>query len=37
MVEVSKEKLKALEQAVAQIDRQFGKGRSSASATGRTR
>jgi RecA/RadA recombinase len=26
MVEVSKEKLKALEQAVAQIDRQFGKG-----------
>ena len=26
MVEVSREKLKALEQAVAQIDRQFGKG-----------
>src|SRR3974390_166662 len=26
MVEASKEKLKALEQAVAQIDRQFGKG-----------
>ncbi|MGE5345576.1 MAG: recombinase RecA [Acidithiobacillales bacterium] len=26
MIEVSKEKLKALEQAVAQIDRQFGKG-----------
>src|SRR3974377_1158387 len=26
MVEASREKLKALEQAVAQIDRQFGKG-----------
>ena len=26
MVEVNKEKLKALEQAVAQIDKQFGKG-----------
>ena len=26
MVEVNKEKLKALEQAMQQIDRQFGKG-----------
>ena len=26
MVEVNKEKLKALEQAVQQIDKQFGKG-----------